>query len=294
MTVLGKILVFVILVLSLLWTFLTASAFAARTNWQAQAKRYQEEAQKAGQAATAMKTLLDAEREQSDDRARVLRADLERAEATAAQMRADRDTLYAAYQTLQATNQKVAAEQQPLIGRAERLQAEVGIKDDQIRQKDAQLNALTLSEQAAVVKANEQANVAKAQTDRANRLADQVQQLQEALATAASRGGLTRPGQPAEVRVPAPAAFRATVTGVQRVSDRELLVTINQGLDAGLQRNTELTLSRLTGQGQYLGRLLITQVNPKEAIGRFLPPSGKHLTSDDLPRAGDTATGSNQ
>ncbi len=293
MTVLGKILVFVILVLSLLWTFLTASAFAARTNWQAQAKRYQEEAQKAGQAATAMKALLDQEREQSDDRARVLRADLERAETTVAQMRSDRDTLYTAYQALQASNQKVAAEQAPLIGQKERLIAEVGIKDDQIRQKDSQLNSLTLSEQAAVVKASEQANAAKAQTDRANRLADQVQQLQEALATAASRGGVTRPGQTTEVRVPAPSGFRASVTSVQRVGG-ELLVTINQGLDAGLQRHTELTLSRLTGDGQYLGRLLITQVNPKDAIGRYIPPQGVRLTSEDLPRRDDTVTGSNQ
>ena len=73
-----------------------------------------------------------------------------------------------------------------------------------------------------------------------------------------------------------------------------LYVTINQGLDAGPQKNTELTLQRLTGNGQYLGKLLITNVNPKDATGRFLPPSSTRLNPGDLPRAGDTVTGSNQ
>jgi hypothetical protein len=291
MTILGKILVFVILVLSLLWTFLTASTFAARTNWQARSKQYQDEAQKAATAATSMKALLDSEREESDERVRVIREDRDRYEALAKTVRDERDGLLKQYNDLLASTQKQSAEVAPLIGQKEKLIAEVALKDDQIRQKDAELNRLVVTQNEAVVKANTEANVAKAQKERADRLAEEVQRLGEALTTA-RRGGGGRPGEPTEVRSPAPDRFRASVVNTAR-DGNELFVTINQGLDAGLLRNTELTLSRLNGQGKYLGKLVITSVDPKQAVGRFIRPAGRQLTPDDLPRAGDLVTGSN-
>ncbi len=289
MTVLGKILVFVVLVLSLLWTFLTASTFAARTNWQATAKRYQDETQKAGTSATALAAQIAAEREAAAETTRVIREDRDRYASTTDLIGKDRDQLRQQYNELLESTKKQSAEAAPLIGQKQKLIDEVTLKDDQIRQKDAEINRLVLSEQAAVVKAGERSSEAKAQTERANRLADQVQALREALESVKLAGG-ARPGQPAGVRVPAPSQFRASVVGAQAVGG-ETYVTINQGLDAGLQKNTELTLQRLTGGGQYLGRLVITEVNPKDAIGKFVPPQGRRLTRDDLPRAGDTATG---
>jgi hypothetical protein len=290
MTVLGKILVFVVLVLSLLWTFLTASTFAARTNWQDRAKKYQEEAQKAGTAATNMKGLLDAERDVADERVRVIKEDRDRYLAQVQLIKDERDKLKASLDAQLATNQKVTAEQGPLLGRAEKLAAEVALKDDQIRKKDEDINRLTLSEQAAVVRANERANEAKAQKERADRLADDVKRLSDQIETIKLSGG--RPTVAGSVRVPAPSGFRASVTGIDQISG-VTYITINQGLDAGLQKNTELTLQRLTGGGQYLGRLLITQVDPKQAIGTFIPPAGRRLTPADLPRSGDQASGSN-
>ena len=292
MTVLGKILVFVVLVLSLLWTFLTVSSFAARTNWQAQAKRYQDEAQKAGAAATAMKALLDAEREGGDVRVAVIREDRERFAKQVETIALERDGLLKEYNALLDTNKRVAAEQAPLIGQKEKLIAEVALKDDQIRDKDKRLNELTFTQNEAVVKANERANEARAQTDRANRLTDQVNALQEALETLRRNGGAVRPGVAGQVRVPAPERFRASVVSVDQ-SSNTTYVTINLGLDSGLQKNTELTVQRLTGSdGQFLGRLVITQVDPKQAIGTFTSPRGIRPTAADLPRAGDLVTGS--
>lgn len=290
MTILGKILVFVILVLSLLWTFLTASAFAARTNWQATAKRYQDEAQKAAKSATDMKAQLDAEREASSEQVRVIREDRDRYASTTDLITKDRERLLTQYNELLESTKKQSAEAAPLIGQKEKLIAEVGLKDDQIRLKDAEINTLTLIKEAAVVKAGERSSEAKAQTDRANRLAEQVRDLEGLLATARAAGGV-RPGQPGTPRVPAPSGFRASVVKAERVGN-ELYITINQGLDAGLQKNTELTLQRLTGRVQYLGRLIITEVDPKQAVGRFTLPTDRRPTAEDLPRAGDTVTSS--
>jgi hypothetical protein len=288
MTILGKILVFVVLVLSLLWTFLTASAFSARTNWQATAKRYQDEAQKAATAATAMKAQLDAEREASLEQVRVIREDRDRYASTTDLITKDREKLLTQYNELLEATKKQSAEAAPLIGQKEKLIAEVGLKDEQIRAKDAEINQLTLVKEAAVVKAGERTLEAAAQTARANRLADQVQTLQEALA-ARGAAGQARPGQPAGPRSPAPAGFRASVVSAQAIGG-EVFVTINQGLDAGLQKNTELTVQRLSGGGQYLGRLVITEVNPKDAVGKFVIPN-RRPTAADYPRAGDTVTG---
>ena len=293
MTVLGKILVFVVLVLSLLWTYLTASTFAARTNWQAQAKQYQKAAQEAGKAAADFKAQIDAEREAGAELARTLREDRDRYAATTTLINEAQVKLVADYKEQQAAGQRQAAEAQPLIGQKNQLITEVALKDEQIRAKDAELDKLKLSEQAAVVRASERTNEAKAQTDRANRLADQVQSLQEALASVTARGGVAaRPGQAAQQRVPAPPGFRASVVGTAVVGET-LYVTINVGLDGGLQKNTELTLARLSGGGQYLGKLVVTQVNPKDAIGTFAWPSGRRPAAADYPKAGDTATGGN-
>ena len=294
MTVLGKILVFVVLVLSLLWTFLTASAFAARTNWQVQSKRYQEEATKAGQAATAMKALLDSEREASAEQARAIREDRDRANQLAVAVQKERDGLLDQYNKLLDSAKKQSAEVAPLIGQKEKLIAEVGLKDQQIQSANKRLDELTLSEQAAVVRASQQANEAKAQADRANTLADRVQRLDEAL-EGARRAGVAGPRAVAGaggVRVPAPEGLRGTVTRVDR-NGNELYVTINVGLDVNLQKNTELTLFRADGsRGTYLGKLFITESDPKQAGGRFIAPAGVRLPPDRLPRAGDTAVGS--
>ena len=61
MTAIGKMLVFLLLILSLVWNALVINGFAARTNWQREAKKYQAEAVLAAEAANKMKSLRDAE-----------------------------------------------------------------------------------------------------------------------------------------------------------------------------------------------------------------------------------------
>ena len=62
MTILGKMLVFVVLVLSIVWNALVVNSYVARTNWQKRAAEYEKKAQDAATSATSMKALLEEER----------------------------------------------------------------------------------------------------------------------------------------------------------------------------------------------------------------------------------------
>ena len=63
MTILGKMLVFLVLVLTLVWNGLVVNAYVTRTNWRAEAKRSQDKAVEAADSANKMKGLLESERE---------------------------------------------------------------------------------------------------------------------------------------------------------------------------------------------------------------------------------------
>jgi hypothetical protein len=79
-----------------------------------------------------------------------------------------------------------------------------------------------------------------------------------------------------------PDGFKATVTEVS--GD---LVSINLGANAKLQKNAELSVWR---PGRYVGKLTITRVDPYSADGRFSPPAGLRMVGDNVPKVGDTVS----
>ena len=93
MTAIGKMLVFLVLFLSLVWNFLVVNAYTARTNWQREAKKYQADAVAAADAANKMKALRDAEAESSDDAKRALQQERDRYYTQVAQLLNVRDAL---------------------------------------------------------------------------------------------------------------------------------------------------------------------------------------------------------
>src|SRR6516165_5492529 len=93
MTILGKVLVFVVLVLSIVWNALVVNAYVTRTNWQAEAKRSQAKAKEAADSATAVKNLVDEERSTAAERERSYREDRDRLYVQNAQLLKDRDEL---------------------------------------------------------------------------------------------------------------------------------------------------------------------------------------------------------
>ena len=286
MTAIGKMLLFLVLILSLVWNFLTVSAYVARTNWRAEAKRSQDDAQKMQDAAQKMKTLLDAERESAADALRAVRQERDNLRLEVKTLQANQDTLSAQYSTAFVEGTKRAASAVGLQENINKLQLQVRDLDAAVKAKDTAVTELTLARDKALVDANNARLTAAG-------LAKQNENLQDRLLKAQSDAEETKrygtAGAAPGTRTPAaPDGFRGTVTEYAK-ADRKVALT--PGLDSGLQKGTTLTVARLTGGGKYLGTVTVTLVNPKEAVGTFRPAATTlPRSADDLPMPGDVLT----
>jgi multidrug efflux pump subunit AcrA (membrane-fusion protein) len=289
MTWLGKTLAVAAAVLALVWMWLTASAYATRTNWKAVADQYKEAYTKARDAREAEYRVYQAELEGVRKQAA---AEQSLAAARAAQvndLRASTNDYTAQIGNLNAALQKSDVD-------AKQLQTSLQAAQDQLRGTRERADALQEEKVQLVAKA-EQAKKDQLQAEIATRAAEserqvalgQVDTLRSQLDDIRNRGGrlggAPLPGQAAVV--PPPERLRGTVTEV----DKNGYVTISVGLDAGLATGQTLDLSR-EAAGKYLGRLKVTRVYPKEAVAQFLPADATRtpaqLRPDDLPKKGDT------
>jgi hypothetical protein len=288
MTALGKILVFVILVLSLVWNFLVVNGYATRTNWKVTADKWQQEAKKAAESAGEAKKLLDEERAAAGDATRVLREERDRLYSQLAAVSGERDTLFKQYNDAIAAAQKQGQEVTQLLANVERLTKQVDAQDAQLKATAKTLDELTLAANADRVRANNAELVATAQRERAERLADRVRELGEEL-EGARRAGIAGRAGGSKPAAPAPTGFKGTVRSIQ-VDGGQLLVALTPGSDAGLQRGAELTVRRLAPEARFVGTIRIVAANPKDAVGVFVPPAGRRLdpnNPNDFPKAGD-------
>ena len=283
MTAIGKMLVFLVLVLSLAWNALVINAYTARTNWQREAKKYQGEAVAAAEAANKIMGLRAAEAEAADDAKRALQQERDRYYTQVAQLVAARDTLNQQYNVAFSDAQKKAAAaalQQAMI---DKLSGQIKAIDDDLKKRVEDNTKLVVAANLAKA-AQTQAEIerdrfkiaADGNLDRAQKLQEQLTEMK--LGT----GGI--PG----VRTPvAPAGFRGTVTKVDAKTPT-VYVEFGPGLDTGLQKGTVLQVVRLTPAGQFLGKLTVVDVTQKAAVGTFEPAvRGAALTPERLPKAGD-------
>ncbi len=285
MTAIGKMLVFLVLVLSLAWNFLTVNAYVARTNWRTEADRYKKEAAGMHDAAQKMKQLLDTERDSADDARRALGQERDRLYAQVKTLEADRNSLNAQFGSAFAAGQKQAADAVKLQANVATLTQQVTNLDAQLKQRDVTVTDLTLAKNAAEVTASQ----AKIDADTANRraadLENRLTKAQSDLQEAARNGG--RPAAPGTLTPAVPVAFRGSVV---RYVDG--LVEVTPGLDAGLKPGSVLELQRLSGPtGVYLGKVVISLSNAKNAVGQFEPANtgaGRPLGAAQYPRPGDT------
>ncbi len=284
MTAIGKMLVFLVLLLSLVWNALVVNGFVARTNWQREAKKYQAEAVAAAEAANKMKSLRDAEAESADDAKRALQQERDRYYTQVAQLVAVRDTLSQQYNVAFSDKQKQAAAAAQLQAMIDKLSGQVKTIDDDLKKREEQANQSEVTKNKAV------GALTQAEIDRdrykaaaeTNRLL--AQKYQEEAAEARRGGG----GIAGGVRPPvAPERFRGTVTNVER--DKGVVyVQFSPGLDAGLKVGTILRLDRLVPAGRYLGKLTVTLTELKAGVGTFEPSDNRAApTPDSLPRPGD-------
>jgi hypothetical protein len=292
MTILGKLLVFVVLVLSIAWNALVVNAYVTRTNWQAEARRSQAKAKEAADSANAMKTYLDEVRAAADERERALRDDRDRLYAQVAQLLKDREELNTQFKNASDQLKGVNAQIGILQSNLDKTQKQVDIQDQQLREKDKQLTDLTLQAQRDRVAAGDAQRDAAQQQQRADRFANTIQQLNEELAQYRQKyGPLQGGGQ--RGAPPLPEGFRGTVGKTQGTAQdlqagREVWVEFTPGLDAGVRQGAVMTVYRRTnGTGRYLGTLTVASVDAKNGVGRFTPPNPRAVRPDDLPKPGD-------
>ena len=285
MTAIGKMLVFLVLVLSLIWNALVINAYTARTNWQREAKKYQAEAILAAESANKIKSLRDAEAESADDAKRALQQERDRYFTQVAQLVAVRDTLNHQYNVAFSEAQKKAATAAQLQAMTEKLSGQIKVIDDELKKVEEKGNQLVIA-----------ANLARAAQSRAEIERDRykiaaesnrefAQKLQDQL-TEARLGSGGIPG----FRTPnAPAGFSGSVIAVDVDTKTSIVyVEFTPGLDTGLQVGTVLRVDRLAPAGVFVGKLTVTLVNSKKGVGVFEPAEKRAaLTPDRLPKVGD-------
>ena len=297
MTILGKMLVFVVLILSIVWNALVVNSYVARTNWQKRAAEYEKKAQEAVTSATGMRTLLEEERAAAEEARRALQAQHDRLYAQNQQLFKDREDLVKQVNAFNEQAKNAGATANIQQTNLEKLQQQVNTLDQQLKDKDKQLTDLTLGAQQDRVAAEKARIEAAGRQQQAERLAVRAQQLNDELDEYKRRFGAIQPLGPGEQRSPGlPTGFRGTVSRTVGTAQgfhagQEVWVELTPGLDAGLKQGAILTVQRLNGAGgKYLGTITVARVNAKDAVGRFTPANPRAVTANDLPKPGDELT----
>jgi uncharacterized phage infection (PIP) family protein YhgE len=282
MTAVGKILVFLNLVFSLVVGGFVAFAYAARTHWveeykklQAQntvlaadARTFQSEMEKAKQDAAAQIAKKEAELKNSQQ-------DLDAANRVIAQLRQELSN--AKTKSLQESNLSSA-----YTAEVDKRQQDVAQLREALRKRDQEINAMAkqnaeLRDQATVAQIGERTAL-----ERASRVEKQLQQMAKDMARMRANGAslTARAGG----RNPPP----ENVEGLVKDTDTRggtVLMTLSIGSDAGLAKGHTLELFRLNpavpSQSKYLGTVRIVEAEAHQSVAQ---PVGRLST---LPQRGD-------
>lgn len=279
MTILGKMLTFLVLVLAVVWNGLVVNAYVTRSNWRAEVKKYQDKAVEAAESANSQAKLVAAQRDAAADSQRVLREEITRLDTQLKDVRGQITSLKDSYdKALKAqaaageVEAKLQANNASLIEQVNNLTTTLGEKEGKLNQQNLEAERAKAEQTRAQLEA-------AAYQQRYEKLNEQYQNLQDRV-----RNMQIGNTSGTEVRAAAPTGFRGTVRAFS--GD---LVAFTPGLDAGLQRGAKLTAYRYLpgGGGKYLGTVTVTDVSPKEAVGRFVLPPNTRPSADNYPRSGD-------
>ena len=265
MTVLGKILAVLNLVLSLAVGALIVVTFVARTNWHAAYENMKKQADVSKADATAFREEMEkakGEKAKSDDQLVKLKltSDKEK-QALNAQINGLGDKLKQAGEenSKQVAAQSAAAEElKRRTKEAEYLKALVAARDTQLSKWQKQVNDM----RAAMVEAKINYNAEHERNERLlqenERIAKDNQRIRQVGMSTSLRAEAPRRNPPAE-----------DIAGrVTRTDPSNGLVTVSVGSDAGLSKGNTLEVYRLKPTPFYLGTVQILDVRPNEAVGR--------------------------
>jgi hypothetical protein len=282
MTAIGKMLLFMVLVLSLVFNGLVVNAYVTRSNWKKLADEQRATAKKAAEAVKAMQKLLEEERAATADALRRAREERYQYEQLYQKEKTAAESFRATVTKSLVEARKDNTTQISAQALADSLQKQVDDLSREVTRLLEENNNLVKQREIAIT-AKEQAEIeANAQQKRANQLEVDLRRATDLIQQYKTGG---RPTLPGELRAAAPEGFRGTVRTYQ-----DGYVAFTPGLDAGLQKNATLKVYRLQPEPKYLGRVVVIQVDPKEAVGRFIPAQGSSLTPSGYPQPGDELT----
>jgi hypothetical protein len=279
MTVLGKILVFVNLIFSLLTGGLIVMVYSTRTNW---ASAFNKEKATVAIVRAAADAELEANQKvlaakqasldqlQRDKNAVDALLTKERADLAAA--RTETTNLQQTIASGSTLSQAQADEMKRRKDEVDKLTELVSEREKKINEIDRQMAKLR-DESVSFRIQYESAKARNAE------LLKQVEAKDLELAALRSQfgGGAPRPAG-AQARTALPEDFRGTIRSIQ--GD---LATITPGSDAGAAVGAELHVFRLAPRPEYLGRLIIQAVTPHEAVGRLEGPAkGRVRVNDEV------------
>jgi hypothetical protein len=281
MTIVGKILVFVNLVFSLVVGGLVMVVYSTRANWEDYARK--KDAQYQASAASnnqALQDLATARATYVKDRKDLTR---ERDEAIAARTKAEAE--------IQAKDKELATiKQKGLDNNADttRAQAAAGARKDQIAQLTAQVDKERKEKQALIGVINKEREKRiesqvreQAHKARADQLEDLTRDLSRKLLRATSGTSTTTLVRRRGEENPPRDDIEGQIVYADPSSD---LIKLSIGSDAGLEKGHTLKafrLDRIPENSKYLGTIQILEVRPHEAVGRPLKTTAYPLRVGD-------------
>jgi hypothetical protein len=268
MTVLGKILVFVNLIFSLLTAGLIVMVYTTRINWH---KAYQDQKAAVSVVQKDLQTAEEAQKQAIDrkdaeyQQLMAVKNRLESEGKAQAEQLAKTKADYERIASTQTQGQKVSAD---LLNELERRKAEVETLKKNVNEQDKKIADID-RQMARLRDESVQYRIQWEQTKDRLRLAqEQVTSLtqENGRLQAQLGGGATTGITPATGAAPRIEDLRGTI---QKVDTATGLVTMTPGSDAGVVVGGKLQVYRLQPRPEYLGELTILAVSPTEAVGRL-------------------------
>ncbi len=294
MTAVGKILVFMNLLLSVATSAMIVLVFTTRSNWKAEYEKMRNVSLVAEAAYKTEKLAHETDLKSSDSRlssskkteaAAVARADV----AEKRQSAAETELGKAQKEKIEETTGHAALKEEVFSLKKERdsLFAETNAQRARVLETQKELNEQRLL--ATTFKSE-----ADTQTQRARRLLDRVEELERDNTQKTNRlvalGAVGDTSSKGSLLSPPPIQAPRDVYGTVRAVATSGLAVVNIGSDSGLTAGNKLFVYRADGLNSlYLGELIINRTEPKQAVGQFMPkPFAK--PDERLPKENDVVS----
>jgi hypothetical protein len=277
MTTIGKILVIVNFIFSLVTGFMIIMVFAVSTNWESSFRKLKgyydvSQANVKTLAIESSQLRIDRENDLANHKAALGKVEDQLKGAVADKTRLENDkTELKAQMDLSALSTTNTTEE------LKRVRSELEQEQAKVKDRDKQVIELVVKNKDLLDKSIRAEIASRSFKERAERLATSYETVVKELDRYKNPSG---PARGLAERKPPP----EDVNGIVKNSDaRSGLATLSIGSDAGLSKGNTLFVYRLSPKPLYLGEIRILEVNPHEAVGRpQMAQRGTQLQAGDI------------